>query len=173
MNHTDYWRANSQLKHITPPGETMPEVGLNDVLPKVCTGTVFEFGCGYGRLAKMFDPDAYVGFDVNPVAIAEAKLGNPRHRFTDWWHKEDTFLAHTVLLHIADDDLRDIAPQIKQYPRIVVGEIMGRRWRRPGNPPVFNREVAEYEDIFGLKAEQHKVPYPRYSTHLTILVFQQ
>lgn len=31
---------------------------------------------------------------------------------------------------------------------VVLAEIMGREWRRPGNPPVFNRAGQEYIDLF-------------------------
>lgn len=166
----DYWRNNRALKHIVPPGETFPEVGLGELLQRVCRGRVFEFGCGYGRLAQFFEPSAYYGYDINPAALTEAYRRNRRHSFGMEWEAADTFLAHTVLLHIPDDDLRELATKIKKYDRIVIGEIMGRKWRRPGDPPVFNRESAEYEKLLGRKATQYKVPYPRYQTSLTVLV---
>lgn len=169
MNPADYWRSNADLQHITPPGDCMPEVGLFQVLSRVCKGKVFEFGCGYGRLAPAFAQTHYVGYDINLAAIKAAEERNPNHRFTHEWEPHDTFLAHTVLLHIPDDEIESVLAL--SGPRIVIGEIMGRQWRRSGNPPVFNREAEEYEAMIGRKAERIAIPYPRYGCHLTMLVF--
>lgn len=172
MTPEEYWKANRQLQHITPPGTIFPEVNLFDTLASVCTGKVFEFGCGYGRLAKAFHPSAYIGYDINPAALSVAKLNNPKHSFMETpWPQADTVLAHTVLLHIPDEAIQAVIDEMKAYKRIVIGEIMGRRWRRPGNPPVFNREAAEYEAMVGVEAVRHAIPYPRYNTTLTLMVF--
>ena len=150
----------------------MPERNLAPVLSKVCTGRVFEFGCGYGRLAHIFDPANYVGYDINPIAVKTARQKNPKYTFTtESWPQADTVLAHTVMLHIPDDDMGELVGRLKQYKRIVIGEVMGRNRRRTGNPPVFNRDAGEYEAAIGSKAEIHLVPYPRYSTNLIVMVF--
>jgi len=66
--------------------------------------------------------------------------------------------------------------------RIVVAEIMDRRWRRGGKPPVFNREAEEYVAHlngygYALVASERR-PYERYNnekwwaardTRLTVL----
>lgn len=162
---------NHRLIHITPPNDLFPEVGLEPLLKSVCVGKVFEFGCGYGRLASIFAPDSYIGFDINPTALKVAKQKNLKHTFTNEWADADTALVHTVMLHIPDDEIEELVKRLKQYKRIVVGEIMERKRRRAGNPPVFNRDAHEYESLFGLKAETYTVPYPRYSTNLKVLVF--
>jgi SAM-dependent methyltransferase len=171
MTPDEYWRRNKRLQHITPPGVAMPEVGLADALKVACQGSVFEFGCGYGRLASTFTPDGYVGYDINPAALQEARRRNPQHRFADDWQHADTFLAHTVLLHIPDDQIKAVLDRANLYRRVVIGEIMGRKWRRPGDPPVFNREAEEYEALMGCKAVKYRVPYPRYKTDLILLAF--
>ena len=167
----DYWRANTGLREITPAGERFPEVGLFDALGRACRGPVFEFGCGDGRLAPAFAPDGYVGFDINPVALAAARVANPAHRYVDEWEPAETWLAHTVLLHVPDDEIEGVLKKAADYPRVVIGEVMGRKWRRPGNPPVFNREAGEYVEMMGRPAETIAVPYPRYRCDLTLLVF--
>lgn len=171
MKPDQYWKANAELKHITPPGELFPESDLFPVLQSVCVGRVFEFGCGYGRLSKAFAPDSYVGYDINPAAIKAARLGNPEHHYSFEVLPGDTFLAHTVMLHVPDDAIGAYMELAKTYKRVVIGEIMGRKWRRNGLPPVFNREPEEYEAMMGMKAMRTYVPYPRYSTNLTMLVF--
>ena len=167
----DFWRGNSSLRDITPSGERFPEAGLFQALSLACRGSVFEFGCGDGRLAPAFAADKYVGFDINPAALAAARVANPAHSFADDWAEADTFLAHTVLLHVPDDEIETLLAWAACYPRVVIGEVMGRQWRRPGNPPVFNREPEEYEAMIGRPAERIAVPYSRYRCDLTMLVF--
>jgi SAM-dependent methyltransferase len=167
----EFWRGNTNLRDITPRGERFPEVGLFEALRKACTGSVFEFGCGDGRLSRAFDPGSYVGYDINPSALAAAKKANPHHSYASEWFKADTFLAHTVLLHVPDDELVEVIERAKGYQRIVIGEVMGRKWRRPGDPPVFNREAHEYTEMVGREPEVILVPYPRYSCDLHMLVF--
>lgn len=172
MKPSDYWRSNSDLAHITPPGEEWPERGLEGILPVICTGRVFEFGCGYGRLASLFSPNRYVGMDINPAALVSAWDRNPQHSFTTSWTPAHTVLAYTVLLHIPDDEIKEVVGRMQEYSRIVIGEVMGRRWRRPGNPPVFNRSAGEYAEMIGRPYTTQLVEYPRYKTHLTLLAFE-
>ena len=148
-----------------------PEVGLFPALQRACTGSVFEFGCGDGRLSPAFHPERYSGFDINPTALLAAQKANPAHRYVIEWAPADTFLAHTVLLHIPDDEIRAVLERAKGYDRIVIGEVMGRKWRRPGNPPAFNREADEYIEMIGRAPEIIPIPYPRYRCDLTMLVF--
>lgn len=168
----EYWRNNDALNHITPARIEFPEVGLFPALQKVCQGSVFDYGCGYGRLAPAFDPDSYYGMDINDTALDEARKRNPVYSFGKDWQSADTVLAYTVMLHIPDDEIVDLINKMRSYRRIVIGEIMGRRWRRPGNPPVFNREADDYCEIVGRDLVQIEyVPYPRYKESLTLLVF--
>lgn len=171
MDAARFWRTNTSLRDITPSGERFPEVGLFDALDAACTGVVFEFGCGPGRLAPAFDPSLYAGYDINPTAIQVARRSYPEHTFSDQWAPGDTFLAWTVMLHIPDDEIQALIDKAKAYPRVVIAEVMGRKWRRPGDPPVFNREAEEYEQMMGVPARRIEVLYPRYRCNLTVLVF--
>lgn len=166
-----YWRTNTDLKNLTPKGKRFPEVGLYDALRAACTGSVFEVGCGDGRLSPAFDPSSYTGMDINPSAIEKAKRDNPSYRYVDDWEPADTVLAYTVLLHISDNALEQVVDRLRQYPRIVIGEIMGRKWRTPGDPPVYNRELSEYEALLGPVKQVIKVPYPHYKTELELCVW--
>lgn len=166
-----YWRGNNTLAHITPPGERFPEIGLLPILKSVGRGTVFEFGCGDGRLSPAFDPSSYIGYDINPAALKAASKRNPHHIYSDVIQPAFTFLAYTVLLHVPDNEIGSVIELAKQYRRIVIGEITGRRWRRAGNPPVFNREVGEYADMVGMQPEFIAIPYPRYNCDLSLMVF--
>lgn len=171
MNAENFWRTNTELRDITPKGERFPEQGLFDALRSACRGVVFEFGCGDGRLSPAFNPSHYYGYDVNPSALKAAQANNPDHRYVNEWKPADTFLAHTVLLHIPDHSILSVIDRAMIYKRIVIGEVMGRKWRRPGDPPVFNREAEEYVAMIGKDAQRIEVPYPRYGCNLTMLVF--
>jgi len=168
----EYWQNNKQLEHITPPGEEFPEIGLRDALLQACIGNVFEFGCGYGRLAQFFSHQRYTGYDINRHAIEKARHNLPKHIFGNEWVDADTFLAYTVLLHIPDNEIEFVLNHAKRkYSRIVIGEMMGREWRRPGNPPVFNRDQQDYVDLIGWKHHVIKIKYPRYGCDLDLMVF--
>lgn len=172
----DFWRGNTDLRDITPRGERFPEVGLFDTLRRACRGSVFEFGCGDGRLAPAFPAEQYAGFDINPAALAAARVANPAHSFVTDWQLADTWLAWTVLLHVPDDAIGGVLERAaSEYGRIVIGEVMGRQWRRPGDPPVFNRSAAEYMVMVGRhesRVATVEIPYPRYRCDLTVLVFE-
>jgi len=149
-------------------------------------GYIIEVGCGYGRLCKAFDPLYYTGIDISKKAINKAKELNPAYDFshTDGhFPYSQTKLLYTVLLHQADEDIRTIVQNLCNSSKtIIVAEIMGRDWRRPGNPPVFNREPYEYTTLFKRYGKElievHKKPYERYKnfkkkdTDLTIMVFE-
>ena len=172
MTPAEFWQGNTDLRDITPSGERFPEVGLFQALDRACCGSVFEFGCGDGRLSPAFSC-GYVGFDINPAALAAARVANPAHRYVTEWEPADTWLAHTVLLHVPDDEIGALLMRTAPYKRVVIGEVMGRKWRRPGNPPVFNREAGEYVEMSGRKlVESIAVPYPRYRCDLTVLVLE-
>lgn len=173
MRPADYWRGNIRLREITPSGERFPEVGLFDTLGRACRGSVFEFGCGDGRLSPAFSPELYAGFDINPAALSAAARANPGYRYVTEWEPADTWLAHTVLLHVPDDEIGPLLARTASYGRVVIGEVMGRRWRRAGDPPVFNRGAMEYVDLVGRElVTALAVPYPRYNCELTMMVFE-
>jgi hypothetical protein len=72
---------------------------------------------------------------------------------------------------VPDDEIESVIDLAKGYKHIVIGEIMGREWRRPGNPPVFNRDAQEYADMIGKTPRIIEIPYPRYGKNLELLVF--
>lgn len=172
MTPFEYWKNNAELRHLTPVNNRFPEIGLFDSLRAACNGSVFEIGCGDGRLSPAFEPDQYCGYDINPAALAAARANNPRHKYVESWQEADTVLAYTVLLHVADEDVNGIVSRMARYKRIVIGEIMGRKWRTPGGPPVFNRELFEYEGILGPAKRVISVPYPHYKTQLSLCVWE-
>lgn len=182
MTPLEYWRSGAGLGNITPKGKPWPEGDdFPDFLVKLIgRAAIVEFGCGPGRLAMCFEPDRYIGVDVSPDALATARERCPTHRFEIMDAAElpdgDVTLCHTVMLHVPDEDLAATVARFAS-PRVIVSEVMGRKWRRDGNPPVFNRDAYEYADAFD--AVGYRLagimtrPYPHYrDTDLTILDFR-
>lgn len=153
---------------------------------------VLEIGCGVGRIASLFGPQEYVGVDVNPNALKVARAKLPYH----WLKIHDAgivypdapcVLFYTVLLHIADDVVDGVLAEASTgRERFIIAELMDRRWRREGDPPVFNRDSEEYISkmaALGFTLGSYsKNEYQRYSvepwnigrdSRLTVLVFDR
>ena len=173
---TTYWSANA-LKHQTPQGKQWPEGWDPRPLLRTLVGTrpVAEIGCGRGRLAGAFSARSYRGYDVCADALDEAREAHPQHTFTgehDQW--TGAVLFYTVLLHVSDEDLPAMVAQTRQAERVIVAEIMGRKWRRDGLPPAYNREALEYVAAFERRlANMIELPYLHYpDTKITFLVLE-
>jgi SAM-dependent methyltransferase len=173
--HAAFWREQG-LRHIIPGTGIEYHEGFNpgDIVADMApTGSVVELGCGYGRLAGAFAADRYLGLDINPNAVAAARERNPRHEFRLVRDDEplppaDTIFSYAVLLHICDDDIMPfLARMCSAAGQVIIGEVMDPRWRREGDPPVYNRDPEEYVirmSMFGMViAEYRKLPYARYS----------
>lgn len=184
MRPFDYWKSGQGLDHITPPSNKWPEGEGFDTLvaQQFFLQPTVEFGCGVGRLSRCFHPELYLGVDICENAIETARAANPNHKFEvigprkviDYGY---CLFAHTVLLHIPDDELLPTIGRFRQE-RVIVSEILGREWRREGNPPVFNRGLMDYEAAFrSVGYKLHRVqfhPYPHYKgTDLEILEFHK
>jgi SAM-dependent methyltransferase len=122
------------------------------VIQELCVGRVCEIGCGTGRCCEAFEPDRYVGLDINDHAVREAKCRYPRHTFKtiDWrdvYPPADTYLFYTVLLHVPDDDVMNTIARTRSRNgagnRLVVFETMSRELRcaKRGN---YQRNAHEY-----------------------------
>lgn len=182
MTPRDYWSSGAGLGHIAPPGDALPEgedFG-NWIAAFAGPGHVLDFGCGTGRFAGAFDHAAYTGMDICPAALDQARAAHPEKVFVaDHGGRlplRDATLCHTVLLHIPDDQLAGLIDRFTS-PRVLVSEILGRHWRREGDPPVFNREAADYVAAFAPRYRliaRRAWPYRRYGgEHLAVLVFER
>ena len=159
MTVRDYWTSGRGLAHITPPGNLWPEGEKFKIYyPDIFFGQdVIEFGCGTGRLAQFFSKRRYTGVDISAKAIEIAKRDNPGYDFAVLGNNdpiwgggdrvEHVAFAHNVMMHVADEELVPTATRFQQK-RLIISEITGREWRREGEPPVFNREIEEYERAF-------------------------
>lgn len=171
---TRFW-IDDGLASILPPGDNpagFDELELLSEVYRLSRATdVVELGCGYGRLAGAFAPERYLGLDVNPAAIEKARTFAPRHRFRliDFdaaLPAADLCLAYTVLLHVDDRNIRDLARRITaSFGKLLIVEILGRRGRDGrSSVPNYRRDRRDYERIFDrfeLQLELRK-PYRRY-----------
>jgi len=186
-DHKAFWVGDG-LRNILPKGSEGDPAGWDErAFLKQWTGaipfeTAWELGCGYGRLATAFDAKQYVGVDLNPKAVERARQDNPGYTFReidfdDAYPQGDLCLAYTVLLHIHDDYIHDVAARIAAGSRsVLVVEILGRRRRGGGKTPSFNRERGEYEQIFSAfeLAWELRKPYLFYrDTDISFLYFQK
>ncbi|MBB3018717.1 SAM-dependent methyltransferase [Microvirga lupini] len=140
--------------HIKPElGFDFPEgFDVGEALHQAIAGQypVLEVGCGVGRVASCFTPEQYVGVDVNPNALRQARASLPQHSFRIFddgfeYPPAPTAMIYTVLLHVSDDALPPLLEQaVKGRQRFIIAEVMDTRWRREGNPPVFNRNPEDY-----------------------------
>lgn len=185
---TQWWRDNAGLAHIVPPGTgNGPEAfSVRAALHEFVRPheTVLDFGCGVGRNTRCFVPERYVGVDVNLSALLQCEAHHPQYRFElaeDVLPRADVALAYTVLLHVPDDALDvTVARLAHAVRRVIVVEILGRKWRgKPGaNPQTFNRELQEYVDTFadhGMDfGELRTWPYARYGgVNITAMEFRR
>ena len=198
-DHTKFWESDN-FQNIIPQNPSLGEFpeGWNarEVLSSLLTpyadlahakgkgdGTILEIGCGYGRLSGAFSPEQYHGVDININAIQKAQSIHPLHRFTKVNFLDDfpsVSLAYTycVLLHIDDEAIRLITRKMCQAAEyVVIGEILGRKWRRDGLPPVYNREQSEYEGLMAAQGyrlfRSCHLPYLHYqNTNISFLIFR-
>ncbi len=171
------WNVRDYLgMTLTPYLETARAQGQKDL-------RILEVGCGYGRLSSAFKPGDYLGVDVNKFAIDKARQINPEHSyqkvsFVDDYPQSALTYAFCVLLHIDDDTVSSVISKMCHASKIVVvAEILGRKWRRGGLPPVYNREQVDYEQLFQAQGyrlfRSSALPYLHYeNTNITFLMFQ-
>lgn len=187
-----FWGVEG-VNHIKPEvGVEHPEgFDVPSFIAGLAEGFTVEVGCGVGRLSGAFSPDRYVGVDINPYALPIARLANPDHEFRLITEEldypiADTLVLYTVLLHISDEALSSTLEKVaRSTSKLIISEIMDVRWRRDGNPPVFNRNPEDYVAAAGNVGFQLtdtlSRAYARYAatnwadgrnTDLTTLVFE-
>ncbi len=193
MDRENFWQTDG-LQHIHPQGfGEFPEgfdlvSEVKEIVKEIPHTRVVDFGCGYGRLCESFETEKYLGVDINPQAIEEAKSKFSQYKFEiaeKGIKGADLFFAYTVFLHLNDSEVDEVLRNMR-CKWLVVGEILGKEWRRDGLPPVFNRNLEDYVKLMrshDLILHRHtKKPYMRYAsspwyqgknTDVSFLVFKK
>ena len=136
--------------------------------------TVLDFGCGRGRFTKCFSNHEYLGYDWNPDALAEAAIRNEGYKFIYEPNPTDVWVALHVLMHNSDEWVAAWEPECRF---LMIGEVMDKRYRRgdaQNGPPAWNRDLSDYEDVWGTAKHVRSVPIPRYpDTMFTLAVWDR
>ena len=155
---TQFWIADD-LRNIQPPGHNpagFDEVAVLRQVYALCgAGSVLDLGCGWGRLARAFPGDKYLGYDINPAAVAEARELAPEHHFEcvafdDPLPRRDLCVTSSVLLHVDDRNVLGLASRMsRSFGKLLIIEIMQRSIRdSPSQVPAYCRDRADYERLF-------------------------
>lgn len=120
-------------------------------------GRVLDFGCGGGEVAELVPPASYVGYDIDPVVVAEAQRVRPQHTFVSVEPSPsadfDTVTCLAVIEHVHEpvDFLRRLGGHLSPDGRLLVTtphptfEIAHTLGARLG---IFSREAHdEHEDL--------------------------
>lgn len=165
----DYWLTRASDASITPGGEDHEGFDIGLCLRLLCGPSVCEVGCGFGRLAGVFDD--YLGLDVNHRRVSASERRYPDGKFkltgfSDPYPSAACYLFCSVLLHVRDEDLPSVAGRVKGT-RTVICEVMNPE-RRDGGVN-FHRSPEGY-GVFG-NPTTFTMPYKRYPDTFTFLVF--
>ncbi|QDI82185.1 class I SAM-dependent methyltransferase [Methylorubrum populi] len=123
--------------------------------------SVVDLGCGYGRVAADFIDSGYeyLGVDVSPVAISQAKDREPRGKFivSDLSNWADTGKFHVcsvlyVFVHFVDDDkwrrfLHTAMSLVREGGWLYFADHFPEHRSRPV-PHVTSRPLSDYEVEF-------------------------
>lgn len=181
----EFWNKHWAWNTI-PKGGPFPEgkENLKNLTDAVGNTTVRDVGCGYGRLAGLFDPTKYIGFDISAGTIEKAKLLNTTHEFHHWNFSKlppaETTLLYIIMLHVDDNDLNSFCELVSQNTnKIVIGDIMGREKhivQLNRQPLCHAREPVDYFNVFKefgfSKYSTKSALYPIYGYDLTILTIE-
>jgi SAM-dependent methyltransferase len=143
MKYRDFWQGKDGIRNVIPragrSGEypERPSFDPLKVLPDIIKGRpVCEIGCGYGRLCSAFEPNKYVGCDINVEAIHMASEDYPDYSFhiiNEYRYPPSMAkFAYTVAMHIPDDEYPLMVKAMCESTgdQIVIAEILGSHLRK-------------------------------------------
>lgn len=186
---SEFWICDGR-RHLVPNDDEYLVEGVHTrklLKNHVGNGSVIEIGCGDGRLCRDFSRDQYLGFDINPGIIVDARGKYRGYKFKiskplQEYPQSDWVFMHTVLLHVDDDDIEEFLDYAtRNTDNVIISEMMNRKFRKGDGsqrvPPVFNRSIRDYKDLFrdiGFRATARDAYYfKRYGHDLTYLVFER
>lgn len=126
-----------RLYHWVVRPKLFTKLYINNVLKTnfdFSTRNVLDFGCGIGTSCSIFNPNYYLGVDLDSKRIDYAKQLYPTYQFNVFDGKElplkhrslDFIVIVAVLHHISNEDIRNYLNQFRQalksYGQILVIE---------------------------------------------------
>ena len=150
---------------------------VQDIATVVGFGSVRDIGCGYGRLAKLFKVENYVGYDIGLGAISQANRLNSPYKFVHWDFSTLPFADTTLFVNgphlVAESEINDLVSLLcENTTAIVFAEIMGTENAKKiqYNGELNYRNIETYDSmlmqhnfkrlttVYGMH-ELHKLPY--------------
>lgn len=126
----------------------------NAVVQMAGTGTVCDVGCGYGRLAPLYDASKYVGYDLCQSAITKAQKLNPTYQFNVWEYMTALPAANVTMFingpHLVNNDEIQALLNLmcSNTSTIILAEPMkaeyATRWSNLAYK-VYHRDIATYD----------------------------
>ena len=154
-----FWQTEgiNYLRWYTGPEYYEGEENVKATVELVGQGPMRDLGCGYGRLARNFLPENYVGYDICEAAVRKANMLNPSYTFHHW-DSQPVVPAETTLFangpHLVNDEdidhMLDVMCDGTQV--IVIAELMGREHRKiPYIYGVYHRDLEEYDEMLAMR----------------------
>jgi SAM-dependent methyltransferase len=152
-NPTEYWTERGKTyykeKVFNTPEMRLQEEFVLRILKQLRFSSVFEAGCGFGRVTKLlldnFDVEYYDAIDLSPDQAARARQNNPRANVTvstiqDFVsnRKYDMVIASEVLLHVRPEDIRNVIMKLLSLSNIHLVHIDWDEENPTPNPEPFN-----------------------------------
>jgi SAM-dependent methyltransferase len=157
LSDIEFWRTDGINHHRWPTGPVLHEGEDNvDALVRlVGDGTVRDIGCGYGRLATRFKPEAYTGYDICDAAVKKGTRMFPGYRFIQWNHElllpADNTIAVSCLCCIDHQDIAEVIRLMCENTKaVILAENMDAATYYHNNPfPVYRRALEVYDQLLG------------------------
>ena len=150
---TEYWTERGKTyykeKVFNTPEMRLQEEFIIQTLKALSFSSVFEAGCGFGRVTKLllenFEIETYDAIDLSPDQAARAKQDNPRANIMvssiqDFIGKRkyDLVIASEVLLHVKPDDIKNVIMKLLSLSNLYMIHIDWDEEHPPRNPEFFN-----------------------------------
>lgn len=93
---------------------------------------VLDAGCGYGRATQWFTKDQYIGIDLSPDFISEAKERNPGYKFIVGGLKKMPFgdlefeyavclsVRHMIIYYLGEPEWNDMLKELKRVAKYIL-----------------------------------------------------
>lgn len=162
MNSVEYWGVNNPVRTLVQRHYEAPRL---KAVSRVKAASVLEIGCGQGIGAKiiheMFEPEKYVGIDLDPRMIDRARkkgAGLPNTTFVegDAAHLDfpdgtfDLVVDFGIIHHIPNwrDALAEVHRTLKAGGEFLFEELSVETWNRGIGKPLKSVLEHPYDDMF-------------------------